>query len=148
MVRQIATARGCQGGNVQVLRDVSAHVSLLHAVCNFRSMRGALVKAGVSEARSWHWGMLSLLYCEGTKVLQAAGVLRGVGHYKEHRLQFLVDLAGPEMRWLLRRLSESVPLNDGPPSAEAEQVAVHMGDSIRGVSIDAVLRYRLLSQAS
>ena len=49
------------------------------------------------------------------------------------------------MRWLLRRLSESSPLKDGPPSAEAEQVALHMKDSIRGVSIDAVLRYRLLS---
>ena len=115
MVRQVSAAGIGQGGACgHAAMDMSAHVSLLHAVCNFRSMRGALVKAGLSHTRSWSWDMLSLLYCEGTKVLQEAGVLRGVGHYRKNLGELFVDLGGPEMRWLLRRLSESAPLIDGP----------------------------------
>ena len=44
--------------------DVPAYVKTLHKVCKFRDARGALVRHGVRNARSWAWCALTWFYCE------------------------------------------------------------------------------------
>lgn len=124
--------------------DMSSHVGLMHELCDFRTMRGALLRRKKNVARSWSWAMLSCLYCEGAKILRECSVLREMSEYEHNRTAFCVDLAGPAMRAVLKKLSEAGVLPNGLPSEEAQAVASTLGLSAEMRSVSAVKRFRTL----
>ena len=117
-------------GGADEASDMSAYVKLLHGVWDFRAVRGALLRRGVPEARTWTWCTLSVFYCEAAKILRHAGVAAKMGTYASSRDAFAEDLTGPAMQALLQRLAEAAVLCDTTPGEDAALVASTLGDRV------------------
>ncbi len=120
---------------------MSANVAVLHVVVPFRSMRGALIQAGVEEARSWSWDMMSCVYCECSKVLREFKVLRGFKVYKDDGGSASVDLAGSVMQELITQLRAAGRQEDRG-NAESAEVASALGIREPMKTLATVKRFR------
>ena len=128
-------------GRIGTPDAMSDHVRSLHDVVPFRETRGALLRAGVAEARHWSWDHLSALYCDTAKVLLDASVLNSAMLQRHGCDALLIALAGPEMRQAVRRLRGCAWLVDWP-SSEAVAVTEALGIQHSMRSLESVKRHR------
>jgi hypothetical protein len=112
--------------------NMSAHVEVLHDVVPFRSMRGALIEAGIEEARSWSWGMMSAVYCESSKALREFKVLQDFKMYKGEHSSASADLAGNVMKELIMQLKAAgLQADRGSPETAAMASALKIREPMK-----------------
>ncbi len=142
MVRQRAAALNISiRGGSESAATMRPHVKLLHDVVSFRTIRGALLNAGIEEARDWSWDMLSGFYCECSKILCDLKVLQDVTRYSIGDSSAITHLAGPAMERVNAQLREAKVLSDWA-NVEAGEVASVLGVAQPMRTLATVKRFR------